>query len=82
MSGIEVASLPAEDVITEPASLVGYSHDEAEWAPYGTPLAVVRPTTAAETQAVVRWCVEHGVPIVPRGAGTGLSGGRTRSTAR
>ena len=75
MSSIEVASLPATDVITDRDSLVGYSHDEAEWAPYGTPLAVVRPTGAAETQAVVRWCVEHRVPIVPRGAGTGLSGG-------
>ena len=75
MSSIEVASLPATDMITDRDSLVGYSHDEAEWAPYGTPLAVVRPTGAAETQAVVRWCVEHRVPIVPRGAGTGLSGG-------
>ncbi|HEY5980359.1 MAG TPA: FAD-linked oxidase C-terminal domain-containing protein [Microlunatus sp.] len=71
----ELATLPAADVITHPETLVGYSHDEAEWAPYGTPLAVVRPVSAAETQAVVRWCVDHRVPIVPRGAGTGLSGG-------
>ena len=39
------------------------------------PLAVVRPTTAAQVQAVVRLCVEHRVPVVARGAGTGLSGG-------
>ena len=75
MSALEAATLPATDVLTDPDSLIGYSHDEAEWAPYGTPLAVVRPTSAVETQAVVRWCVEHRVPIVPRGAGTGLSGG-------
>jgi glycolate oxidase len=62
-------------VLTEPDSMLRYSHDEAEWAPYAIPLAVVRPVSAAETQAVVRWCVDHRVPIVPRGAGTGLSGG-------
>ncbi len=75
LSSDEVASLPAADVLTEPDSMLRYSHDEAEWAPYGIPLAVVRPVTAAETQAVVRWCVDRRVPIVPRGAGTGLSGG-------
>jgi len=50
-------------------------HDEAEWTPYGKPLAVVRPRTTEDVQAVVRVCAELGVPIVPRGAGTGLSGG-------
>ena len=75
LSSDEVASLPATDVLTEPDSMLRYSHDEAEWAPYAIPLAVVRPVSAAETQAVVRWCVDHRVPIVPRGAGTGLSGG-------
>jgi glycolate oxidase len=75
LSSDEVASLPAADVLTEPDSMLRYSHDEAEWAPYAIPLAVVRPVSAAETQAVVRWCVDHRVPIVPRGAGTGLSGG-------
>ncbi len=70
-----VESLPGVDVIVNPVSLERYSHDEAEWAPYGTPLAVVRPTDARQAQAVVRWCIEHRVPLVPRGAGTGLSGG-------
>ncbi|PXY26722.1 FAD-binding oxidoreductase [Prauserella endophytica] len=53
----------------------GYSHDEAEWAPHGKPVVVVRPRTAEEVQTVVRACLRHGVPLVPRGAGTGLSGG-------
>lgn len=74
-SGVDAASIPADDVITNSESLERYSHDEAEWAPYGIPLAVVRPTSAAETQAVVRWCIDQRVPIIPRGAGTGLSGG-------
>ncbi|MGH3310506.1 MAG: FAD-binding oxidoreductase [Streptomyces sp.] len=67
--------LPGGTVLTDPATLEGYLHDEAEWAPYEPPLAVVRPRSTAEVQAVVRFCLEHRVPLVPRGAGTGLSGG-------
>ena len=62
-------------VLTDPAEMAGYLHDEAEWAPHQAPLAVARPRTTADVQAVVRFCLEHGVPLVPRGAGTGLSGG-------
>jgi len=41
----------------------------------GEPLAVVLPRSRDEVQQVVRSCREHGVAFVPRGAGTGLSGG-------
>jgi glycolate oxidase len=41
----------------------------------GMPDAVVLPTTSAQVQAVVRLCRKDGVPIVPRGSGTGLIGG-------
>ena len=41
------------------------------------PLATVLPSTEAELIAVVKLCREFNVPIVPRGAGTGLSGGAT-----
>jgi glycolate oxidase len=69
------AALPADRLVHDPDVLAGYEHDEAEWAPHGTPAVLVRPRTAAEVQTVVRACVEHRVPVVPRGAGTGLSGG-------
>ena len=39
------------------------------------PLAVVRAEDAAQVQTAVRWAADHRVPVVPRGAGTGLSGG-------
>jgi glycolate oxidase subunit GlcD len=39
------------------------------------PTAVVFPETRQEVQQIVRACRKHGVPFVPRGAGTGLSGG-------
>src|SRR5919202_6003964 len=39
------------------------------------PLAVVLPSTTAEVSAVLKFCKEHGVKVVPRGAGTSLCGG-------
>ena len=41
----------------------------------GRPQAVVLPGSAAEMAAVVAWCYEHDVAMVPRGGGTGLTGG-------
>lgn len=41
----------------------------------GEALAGVRPGTPEEVAAVVRWAAENGVPVVPRGGGTGYSGG-------
>ncbi len=41
----------------------------------GTPSAVVLPATTAEVAAVVRWCYERNIAIVPRGGGTGFAGG-------
>ena len=40
-----------------------------------TPGVVALPTTTAQVAAVISLCAEHGVPYVPRGAGTGLSAG-------
>ncbi|MFD2469731.1 FAD-binding oxidoreductase [Amycolatopsis silviterrae] len=69
------AVLPDDRIVRDPDVLRGYAHDEAEWAPYGEPAVLVRPRTADEVQAVVRQCLKHRTPVVPRGAGTGLSGG-------
>ncbi len=67
--------LPAATLLTEPTSMERYSHDEAEWAAWSLPLAVARPNDADQVRTIVRWCIQHDVPVVPRGAGTGLSGG-------
>ncbi len=69
------ACLPVEDLVTDQDVAASYAHDEAAWAAYGLPLAVVRPRSTTEVAHVVRACLEHQVPVVPRGAGTGLSGG-------
>lgn len=62
-------------VVADPDVLASYRHDEASLAPAGEPAAAVLPTTTEEVAEVVRIAQRHGVPIVTRGAGTGLAGG-------
>jgi glycolate oxidase len=62
-------------VVDDADVLESLSHDDAEWAPYGKAAAAVRPRTTEDVRRVVAACARRGVPIVPRGAGTGLSGG-------
>lgn len=68
-------AVPADIIISDPDVMDRYLHDDAEWAPYGTALAVIRPRATAEVVAAVSWCIENRVAVVPRGSGTGLSGG-------
>src|SRR3954471_16183946 len=72
-----VAVLPPETVLTDPALLGSYRQDWARDPDAGTPLAVVRANSTADVQAVLRWASVHHVPVVPRGAGSSLSGGST-----
>jgi len=67
--------LPADRLVLDPDVLAGLSHDEAEWAPVGVAAVALRARSEAEVQAAVRVCADLGVPVVARGAGTGLSGG-------
>src|SRR5262245_34670140 len=64
-------------VVTDPAITDGYRQDRALDPSAGKPLAVVRPRRTEDVQTVMRWASAHRVPVVPRGAGTGLSGGAT-----
>ncbi|NOP97420.1 MULTISPECIES: FAD-binding oxidoreductase [Mycolicibacterium] len=72
-----ISELPDGVVVTDPDILASYRQDRAADPGAGTPLAVVRPTRTEEVQTVLRWAGEHRVAVVPRGAGTGLSGGAT-----
>jgi glycolate oxidase len=69
------AALPEEEaVIADPISLKPYETDGLS-AYRQMPLAVVLPETTEEVAAVMRFCHANGVRVVPRGAGTSLSGG-------
>lgn len=67
--------LPDDCLVAEPGVVAGFTHDEAEWAEYAEPLVVALPREAAEVRTIVQVCLRHGIPVVSRGAGTGLSGG-------
>lgn len=67
-------AIGADSVIADSASLTAYDSD-ALAAYRQLPLVVVLPRTTADVQAVMRLCNAMNVKVVPRGAGTSLSGG-------
>lgn len=62
-------------VVTDPDVMEGYRYDRALTIRPGRPLAVVRATCTADVQATLQVASRFKVPVVTRGAGTGLSGG-------
>jgi len=68
------AVLPADAVLTSAAQRLVYDCD-AYTIDKGLPDVVVLPRSTAEVQAVMRVAAQFGLPVTPRGAGTGLSGG-------
>ena len=69
------ARLPEMRLLTDAPDRESYRRDETAYLAAGLPLAVALPTTTSEVVELVRLCGAHDVPIVPRGAGSGLSGG-------
>ncbi|GAA0034074.1 MULTISPECIES: FAD-binding oxidoreductase [Brevibacterium] len=67
--------LPADALVTDPDSMDAYRWDRANDPGAGMPAAIVRASSTADVQAAVRVAAEAKVPVVPRGAGSGLSGG-------
>jgi glycolate oxidase len=66
--------VPGEGVIAEPTRLAPYETDGL--AIYRQPpMAVVLPETTEQVAQILRFCHAHGVRVIPRGAGTSLSGG-------
>ncbi|MEO6851235.1 MAG: FAD-binding oxidoreductase, partial [Mucilaginibacter sp.] len=67
-------------IVGEDALIVGrsemlkYSHDETEDLSY-YPEVVVKPKSPQEVSELMKLCNQHLIPVTPRGAGTGLSGG-------
>jgi FAD/FMN-containing dehydrogenase len=84
---------PGATLLARVASAVGPTHvltSSADLEPYlvdwrgryrGAARAVVRPASTEEVAAVVRLCIENGVPMVPQGGNTGLCGAATPGTA-
>src|SRR6195256_6178951 len=69
--------IPADRVIDDPATLLPYAYDASFWSlrQQPPPDVVVVPRATAEVASVMRFANETGTPVVPRGAGTGQTGG-------
>src|SRR5947207_3603444 len=62
------------NVFFDEESLNHYGHDETEKLLY-PPDVVVKPSTVEQISNILKYCNKHLIPVTPRGAGTGLSGG-------
>jgi glycolate oxidase subunit GlcD len=63
-----------DGVLTDPDVTAAYARDQAMLAPAGLPAAVVFPRGTADVVAVMQVAARHAIPVVPRGAGSGLAG--------
>src|SRR4051794_36326087 len=67
--------LPDVRLLIDVADRESYRLDETAYLEAGLPGAVALPGSTEEVAALMRLASRHRVPVVPRGAGTGLSGG-------
>ena len=70
-----VDALGDDKVVTNSATIDNYRWDRANDPDAGTPIAVVRATSAEDVQTTLRFAASGRIPVVARGAGSGLSGG-------
>lgn len=75
----ELAAVLEGGLVSDPDIVDGYRRDRAAWAGAGQPLAVARPVSLRDVQELARWATRHRTPLVPRGAGTGISGAANAS---
>jgi glycolate oxidase len=66
--------LGREYVFIDEEALNAYAHDETENLHF-MPDVVVKPNSPEQISEIMRLCNTHRIPVTPRGAGTGLSGG-------
>ncbi|MFD7008455.1 FAD-binding oxidoreductase [Rhodococcus jostii] len=67
-------ALPTDIVITDPDIVAGYAHDQSRFTDSAPPAAVLAPRSTDEVAACLRAAHQHAVAVIPRGAGSGLSG--------
>ena len=67
-------ALPDGTVVTDADVLESYRFDRTTWIDPGQPVAAAFPTTTEQVAAAIRTAAAHGIPVVPRGAGSSLAG--------
>lgn len=68
-------------LITNPDITASYSHDQAPFASSAPPFAVLLARSAQEISIALKYANEHHIPVVTRGAGSGLAGGANSTDA-
>lgn len=71
--------LPPEIVVTDPDVVGSYARDQSRFTEHAQPLAVLMPRSTDEVSQCLRILHQQGLPVVPRGAGSGLSGAANAS---
>ena len=68
------SSYLGERCLHDEISRQNYGHDETEDLLF-LPTCILKPETSQEVSMIMKYCFEHGIPVTPAGARTGLSGG-------
>ncbi len=68
------SSYLGERCLHDEISRQNYGHDETEDLLF-LPTCILKPETSQEVSIIMKYCFEHGIPVTPAGARTGLSGG-------
>lgn len=68
------SSYLGERCLHDETSRQNYGHDETEDLLF-LPTCILKPETSDEVSSIMKYCFEHGIPVTPAGARTGLSGG-------
>jgi glycolate oxidase len=71
------AALPDGRVSTDPDIVDAYRRDQTTAVTPGKARCLVSARSTDEVAVTLRWASQHGIPVVPRGGGTGLAGGAT-----
>ncbi|WP_009882833.1 FAD-binding oxidoreductase [Brevibacterium aurantiacum] len=75
-----LAARLSEGALTvDPDVIEAHARDEALFCPHEGAIALVRAASATDVQEVMRFATQHGVPVVPQGARSGISGGANGS---
>jgi glycolate oxidase len=74
---LQALTAQLDDWSRDPAAVVAAAADRSGLVPAGAPLLLVRAGTVEQVQATVRFAAAHRIPVVTRGAGSGLAGGST-----
>jgi glycolate oxidase len=70
---IRIQGIPQERILTEPEETYCYGFDASRMK--GTPDAVVKPVSTDEVSSIASFALKNKIPIVPRGAGSGMTAG-------